>query len=169
MKIILPFAIIGGLILGFFGLRKFYLDYTEKGGPGGGKAATEQVSSPAPSPGAVSTRLALVHSERPGHLVHAGISYRDGQLSDSGVVTVARDIANTGSTIIVDPDRHIAEKFCSYSVHSVHGPVVGICNSHTIFEYWKGRKTPRGVVLSVSPSEVVLLSGTGSKIVLFPL
>jgi hypothetical protein len=168
MKIILPLAIVGGLIFAFFGLRRFYLDYTEKGGPGGGTAA---IVSPAasPSPGRGSNSVTVVHSERPGHLVSGGVSYRDGHLSDAGVVSVSRDVVKAGSTIIVDPDRHIAEKFCSYSVHPVHGQVVGICGSFSIYEYWTGRKTPRGVVVSVSPAEVVLVSGTGSKIVLFPL
>jgi hypothetical protein len=166
MKILLPFAIVFGIIFAFVGLSKFWNDYKPKENSHSQSVVAQQDTD------SISREdsLQIVHSQRPGKLVHPdGVSYRDGQLTPGGRAVVSRDISQAGTQIVIDPDRDEAVHFCSYSEHRLHGPVIGVCRGGGILEYWKGRKIGGSVVLSVSRHEVRLLMQTGAILTLFPI
>jgi hypothetical protein len=169
MKLILPLAIVGGIVFAFFGLRKFYNDYTNKAEPSAISQPVENISvdeSPSVLPTVVS---GLIHSPLAGYLLHPdGTAPRLGHVHQLGQVTdVSHDAVKfSDGSAIIDPDRWEVVPFCYRSVHQSKGVVVGICRGSQIYEFWQGRQVPTGYVHSVTDTEVVIIHQTGARSIL---
>lgn len=165
-KILIPVAIIGGILITILVFRKIYNDYNPKDMQTQIEPKEQKTLFDLPSEKDTSPIQA---TEVPGHLVHQGQLFVHAEPTVQGIAKVKGEIAQVQEKFVIDPPSHHYEQFTGATYRDAsrwpgdyfnYGPVVQV--STDMGFYAVGMETEWGTVIEVAKYCVTLRKPTGT-------